>query len=69
MPLHYPTGYDDLPTTAAAATDALESKAGRDSYADAPVWLDRVEALIERYPWPALFLALCIGYALSRKMR
>jgi hypothetical protein len=32
-------------------------------------WLDRVESLIERYPWPTLLLALSIGYMISRRMR
>ena len=68
MPLHNPTGYDDLPTTTAAATDALEPEAGGDTYAEAE-WLDRIEAVIERYPWPTVLVALCAGYALSRKMR
>jgi len=69
MPLRNPTDYDDLPTTTAAATDALGPEAGGETCADRGEWLDRIETLIERYPWPALLLALCIGYALSRKMR
>jgi hypothetical protein len=32
-------------------------------------WLEPVESLIERYPWPALLLALSLGYMISRRMR
>jgi predicted alpha/beta hydrolase family esterase len=32
-------------------------------------WLDRIEATIERYPWPALLIALSLGYIMSRRMR
>jgi hypothetical protein len=30
---------------------------------------DRIESLIERYPWPTLLLALGLGYFLSRRVR
>ena len=32
-------------------------------------WLDRLESVIERYPWPTLLLALGIGYVMARRMR
>ena len=32
-------------------------------------WLDRIESLIERFPWPTLLLALGVGYVLGRRMR
>jgi hypothetical protein len=32
-------------------------------------WRARVEALIERYPWPTLLLALSLGYLLARRTR
>ena len=32
-------------------------------------WLDRIEAVIERYPWPTLLLALGLGYVIARRMR
>jgi hypothetical protein len=32
-------------------------------------WLDRIEAIIERYPWPTLLIALSLGYMISRRMR
>jgi hypothetical protein len=70
MPLYHPTGSDDLTTITSAATDTFGPKAGADTCATvATGWLDRIESVIERYPWPTLLLALGIGYALSRKMR
>jgi len=32
-------------------------------------WRERIESMIERYPWPTLLLALSIGYIISRRMR
>jgi hypothetical protein len=32
-------------------------------------WFDRIEATIERYPWPTLLIALGLGYIISRRMR
>jgi hypothetical protein len=32
-------------------------------------WLDRIEAMIERYPGPTLLIALGLGYMISRRMR
>lgn len=32
-------------------------------------WRERIESMIERYPWPTLLLALGIGYIISRRMR
>jgi hypothetical protein len=32
-------------------------------------WIDRLDSLIERYPWPTLLLALGIGYLAARRMR
>jgi hypothetical protein len=72
MPLYPPTGSDDFTTISAAATDALGPRAAADTRAfpeEARGWLDRIESVIERYPWPTLLLALGIGYALSRKTR
>jgi len=71
MPLYNPTGSDDLTrTTTGVPTDALGHKAGDDTYGKkATNGLDRIELIIERYPWPTLILAVGIGYALSRRMR
>jgi len=30
---------------------------------------DRIEILIERYPWPTVMLALAVGYLFARRMR
>ena len=30
---------------------------------------DRMETLIERYPWPTVILALGVGYLLASRMR
>ncbi len=68
MPLHNPTGSDDLTTITAAATDAPGREAVQGE-AEGEAWLDRMESMIERYPWPTLILALGIGYALARKLR
>lgn len=32
-------------------------------------WTDRIELMIERYPWPALLLALGLGYLIARRVR
>ena len=32
-------------------------------------WSDRIESMIERYPWPTLLLALGLGYLLARRLR
>jgi hypothetical protein len=71
MPLYHPTGSDDLTrTTAGVPTDALRHKTGHDTSGKmATDLLDRIELIIERYPWPTLILALGIGYALSRRSR
>ena len=30
---------------------------------------ERIEDLIERYPWPTLLIALGVGYMISRRLR
>jgi hypothetical protein len=32
-------------------------------------WSDRIESMIERYPWPTLLLAMGVGYVIARRMR
>lgn len=32
-------------------------------------WSTRIESMIERYPWPTIFLALGFGYLLARRLR
>lgn len=36
---------------------------------DGAYWLERIEALIERYPWQTVLLGLGIGYVIARRMR
>jgi hypothetical protein len=66
MPLYNPTDSDNRTTITTAAP---EREAEADTYIDQGEWLGRIESLILRYPWPTLFLALGVGYALSRRMR
>lgn len=69
MPLSQPSGTADGPTvTTSRVTDRLQAKA--ESRAGTPSeWLDGLESLIERYPWPTLLLALSLGYMISRRLR
>ena len=71
MPLQQPTRTAAGAITMAPTTDSmrLETMYEADEARETGRWLDRIESLIERYPWPALLLALAIGYALSRRMR
>ena len=71
MPLQQPTRTAAGAITMAPTTDSmgLEPMYEADEAQETGRWLDRIESLIERYPWPALLLALAIGYALSRRMR
>ena len=53
-----------------ATTESLGLEPAGETYADEMTgWLDRIESLIERYPWPTLLLGLAVGYAISRRMR
>ena len=70
MPLQNPTGTADRPTMTAGNTESLRLRATSDIMIDEMVdWLDRIESIIERYPWPTLLLALGLGYVISRRMR
>ena len=51
-------------------TDPLRSEDRYDTdVLETTGWLDQIESVIARYPWPALLLALGVGYAISRRMR
>jgi len=53
-----------------ATTESLGLEPEGETYADETTgWLDRIESVIEQYPWPTLLLALAVGYAISRRMR
>jgi hypothetical protein len=55
---------------AMTAADYPSSKSGFTSSSQwVGSWLERMESLIERYPWPTLLLALSVGYVISRRMR
>ena len=69
MPLSQPSGTADRPTvTTSGLSDRLQATAV--SPADTTTgWLDGLESLIERHPWPTLLLALSLGYMISRRLR
>jgi len=52
-----------------APTESLGLETVCATYADETTgWLERIESVIKRYPWPTLLLALGVGYAISRRM-
>ena len=68
MPLQNPPGAADRPTMTAESTEP-HRLALSESGDGAVGWRERIESMIERYPWPTLLLALSIGYIISRRMR
>jgi hypothetical protein len=48
--------------------DGLD-RAPESSMAWASDWLNRLESVVERYPWPALLVALGVGYLMARRVR
>jgi hypothetical protein len=48
--------------------DSLD-RPSESSMAWASDWLDRLESIVERYPWPTLLMALGIGYLMARRVR
>ena len=65
-----PTATGECRTMTGATTESLGLEPECETYADETTgWLDRIESVIERYPWPTLLLALAVGYAISRRMR
>jgi hypothetical protein len=70
MPLHNPsdTMVQPIPTIEAEHAYRLGSIAETftDEIAESR---DRIEILIERYPWPTVMLALAVGYLFARRMR
>jgi len=70
MPLQHPTATGECRTMTGATTESLGLEPEGETYADETRgWLDRIESVIEQYPWPTLLLALAVGYAISRRMR
>jgi hypothetical protein len=70
MPREYSPGATDRPTTTTENAVSQAFNSTSETLSDwTAEWLDRMEAAIERYPWPALLLALGVGYAIARRMR
>lgn len=70
MPLQHPTATRERQTMTGATTESPGAEPVCQTDAEETTgWLDRIESVIERYPWPTLLLALGVGYAISRRMR
>ncbi len=70
MPLEHPTGTAARQTMTVPTTESIEHAAARKGRPqDTSGWLERIESMIERYPWPTALFALAVGYVLSRRMR
>ena len=68
MPLQDFPGAQRFTTTGTALSQRLDTIS--ETLADqASDWLDQIEAVIERYPWPTVLVALGIGYVIARRMR
>jgi hypothetical protein len=68
MPLQNPAGTADRPTMTAGSAESHRLGAMSKTHVGTG-WRDRIESMIERYPWPTLLLALGIGYMISRRIR
>lgn len=68
MPLQNPPGAADR-TMTAGSTESHRLALSETSGDGGAGWRERIESMIERYPWPTLLLALSIGYMISRRMR
>ena len=64
MPLQNTSGAVDRLATAAGTTSPKAFTAESEETA-----LERIEAVIERYPWPTVLIALGVGYLIARRMR
>jgi len=71
MPQQPSTPAGERWTVTGATTESLGLETERETSHETRGWLDRIERLesvIERYPWPTLLLALGVGYAVSRRI-
>jgi len=68
MPLQNPPGTADRPTMTAGSTESHRLEAMSETQVGT-AWRNRIESMIERYPWPTLLLALGLGYMISRRIR
>jgi hypothetical protein len=69
MLLQNTSGAVDRLATAADITEPNASASRAPEWDRGAYWLERVEALIEQYPWPTVLLALGAGYMIARRMR
>ena len=71
MPQQHPPPASERWTVTGAMTESRGLETERETSHETRGWLDRIERLesvIERYPWPTLLLALGVGYAVSRRI-
>ena len=68
MPLQNTSGAVDRLATAADTTSAQAFIAESEETAWEAAF-ERIEAVIERYPWPTVLIALGVGYLIARRMR
>jgi hypothetical protein len=59
---------DPLPTTERKESSRLNLMS-ETRFEGSSGWAERLESMIERYPWPTVLLALALGYAISRRLR
>ena len=69
MPLQNTSGAVDRLATAADITEPMTFESGAPEWGSGAYWLERAEALIERYPWPTVLIAVGVGYMMARRMR
>ena len=69
MPLQNTSGAVDRLATAADTTEPMTFESRAPEWGSGAYWLERVEALIERYPWPTVLIAVGVGYMMARRMR
>ena len=70
MPLQNPPGTEAGSTTTVGNAGSHRLSTMCETYVDeTKAWVDRLETMIERYPWPTLLFALGLGYVIARRMR
>lgn len=71
MPQQHPTPAGERWTMTGATSESLGLETACQTSHETTGWRDRIErieSVIERYPWPTLLLALGVGYAVSRRI-
>jgi predicted alpha/beta hydrolase family esterase len=69
MSLQDVPGAERFPTTAGTTVSQHFENISATLADQAADWLDHIEAVIERYPWPTVLVGLGIGYVIARRMR